>query len=329
MLILLSRIYAAGVKRRNARFDSQRQPVVVVDVPVISVGNISAGGTGKTPVVQGIVRILQRQGKRPAVVMRGYRRTSKGIVVVHNGLELCATVEEAGDEAFLHAETLGVPVVVGEDKVEAATYAAKNLSCDVIVVDDGFQHRALHRDLDIVLIDRATLNGLMIPRGILREPLSEMRRANVILCMGDVSPDEVSALAREDALILPCEMQTEAPRSIVDSTDVLPRQANVLAVVGIAQPQRFISALAERGHSIVAQRLVRDHHRYTAADVASLIHVARASSAVIVTTEKDLVKLRTHMFVHGALQVPMYVVSLYAHIHSEAFVELLATRTTQ
>ena len=329
MLKLLSLIYAAGVARRNARFDSGRQPIVKIDKPVVSVGNISAGGTGKTPVVQSIVRILQEQGKRPAIVMRGYRRTTKGLLVIHDGSKLCAGVNEAGDEAFFHAESLGIPVVVCEDKVEAASYAIDNLPCDVVVVDDGFQHRALHRDCNIVLVDRATLNGQLIPRGRLREPLTEMRRADVVLCMGDVSPNEVSAFAGEDALIVSCEMQTEAPRSIADNADVLSHSANVLAVVGIAQPQRFIRALDENGYNVVVQRLFRDHHRYTAADVASLIHDARASNAVIVTTEKDLVKLRTHMFVQGAQQAPMYVVTLHADIQSEAFVELLATRTTQ
>ncbi|MBC8124233.1 MAG: tetraacyldisaccharide 4'-kinase [Candidatus Kapabacteria bacterium] len=329
MLKLLSLIYAAGVARRNARFDSGRQPIVKIGKPVVSVGNISAGGTGKTPVVQSIVRILQEQGKRPAIVMRGYRRTTKGLLVIHDGSKLCAGVNEAGDEAFFHAETLGIPVVVCEDKVEAATYAVKKLPCDVIVVDDGFQHRALHRDCDIVLIDRATLNGQLIPRGRLREPLTAMHRADVVLCVGDVSINEVSTFAQESALVIHCPMRADTPRSIENDAEELQSSARVIAVAGIAHPQRFVSTLEDGGFDIVSERLFRDHHRYTSSDVSELVAEARDTNAVIITTDKDIVKLRPHLFVNGALQAPTFAVSIHAVLENTAFIALLARRTSR
>ncbi len=248
---------------------------------------------------------------------------------MHDGNKRCASVEESGDEAYFHAETLGIPVVVSEDKVEAAVYAAGNLPCDVIVVDDGFQHRSLHRDCDVVLIDRATLNGTLIPRGRLREPLTAIRRADVVLCVGDVTTKEALLHAREDALVILCPMRADAPRSIVNDAEELHVGARVIAVAGIAQPQRFVSTLEAGGFDVVSKRLFRDHHRYTSSDVAELVAEARDSNAMLVTTDKDLVKLRQHLFVNGTPQAPMYVVSIYAILENTALIALLAQRTSQ
>ncbi|MBK9184627.1 MAG: tetraacyldisaccharide 4'-kinase [Ignavibacteria bacterium] len=171
MLTLLSKVYCAVVARRNAGYDAQRRPIAHVSVPVISVGNISVGGTGKTPVVQAVVRQLQTLGLHPAIVMRGYRRSSTGLLVVHDGTSTRASVAEAETSLSPCRFAWRTRLLSARDKVEAATYAATTMPCDVIVVDDGFQHRALHRDLDVVLVDRQTLTGSLLPSGRLREPL--------------------------------------------------------------------------------------------------------------------------------------------------------------
>lgn len=329
MLTLLSKIYGAVVARRNADFDAQRRPATHVSVPVVSVGNISVGGTGKTPVVQAIVRLLQAQGLRPVIVMRGYRRSSTGLLVVHDGTSTRATVAEAGDEAYLHAVTLGVPVVVSKDKVEAATYAATSLPCDVIVVDDGFQHRALHRDLDVVLVDRQTIAGSLLPAGRLREPLTSLSRADVVLCMGDVDPVVVLPFTTNSALALSCAVEARSARSIANDAIELDPGTDVVAVAGIARPERFLQTLERLGYRVADKVILPDHHRYTNKDVDRLCSLAQARNAVLVTTEKDLVKLRPSMFVNGAQRVPMYVVSIHAILQDDAFSALLKQRTTR
>lgn len=318
MLRLLSRLYGAVVARRNARYDARTRPIVTVTVPVVSVGNISAGGTGKTPFVQMIVKKLQEQGKHPAVVLRGYRRSSKGLLVVHDGAGIVASVEQAGDEAYLHATMLGVPVVVSEDKVEAAAIAAGTLPCDVIVVDDGFQHRALHRDVDIVLVDRATINGSLLPAGRLREPLTSLRRADVVVCMGNVSEEDVLQYTNPDAIIVSCSIESSSPLAL---------GARLIAIAGIAHPQRFFDGLQQAGYTVVDKIIFRDHHKYNQRDVNRMCLLAEQLNASIVTTEKDFVKLKPLMFVNGSTRIPTSVVSIQARLSSSDFDQLIVQRT--
>lgn len=299
MLALLSAIYGAVVARRSARYDDGRSPAVRCTVPVISVGNLSVGGTGKSPVVQMVVRLLQHHGYRPAIVMRGYRRRSKGLVVVHDGASIVATVAAAGDEAFMHARTLDVPVVVCEHKVDAAVHAAGMLPCDVIVVDDGFQHRALHRDVDIVLVDERTIHQpQLLPQGRLREPLTSLRRASIVLLMSpsltrhDVAPYVDGNVLVTHVVIEPTpllSMEGSAPRSIADA---IPRGERVVMVSGIANPERFRATVAQLGIDVATILEYGDHHDYTKRDVMSVITAARtAETATVITTEKDAVKL--------------------------------------
>lgn len=304
MLRLLSGLYRWLVVRRNAQFDRHSRPIVPVDLPVISVGNISAGGTGKTPVVQMLVGMLRQAGLRPAVVLRGYRRGSRGLVVVHDGQQLRADVTAAGDEAFLHAKLLGVPVVVSSDKVEAAAHAAGNLPCDVIVVDDGFQHRALHRDVDVVIVDPATLSGSLLPAGRLREPLTALGRADFVLLTDGVSPDQVRPLMNSSA-------QTYALHRNVRCT--APTNVPVLAVSGIARTERFHDSLRSLGYSIADKLVFADHHRYTAFNVRTIATAAQKHHAQIITTSKDHVKLAP-LIDDSALLARVFVLELEAHV---------------
>lgn len=299
MLALLSAIYGAVVARRNARYDDGRSPAVRCTVPVISVGNLSVGGTGKSPVVQMVIRLLQRHGYRPAIVMRGYRRRSKGLVVVHDGTSIVATVAAAGDEAFMHARTLDVPVVVCEYKIDAAVHAAGMLPCDVIVVDDGFQHRALYRDVDIVLVDERTIHQpQLLPQGRLREPLTSLRRASIVLLMSpSLTRHDVAPYIDDDALVTHVVIEPTTSSSTDGSTsrpiaDVIPRGERVIMVSGIANPERFRATVAQLGIDVATILEYGDHHDYTKRDVMSVITAARAvDTTTVITTEKDAVKL--------------------------------------
>lgn len=299
MLALLSAIYGAIVAHRNARYDDGRSPAVRCTVPVISVGNLSVGGTGKSPVVQMIVRLLQRHGYRPAVVMRGYRRRSKGLVVVHDGASIVATVAAAGDEAFMHARTLDVPVVVCEYKVDAAVHAAGMLPCDVIVVDDGFQHRALYRDVDVVLIDERTIHQpQLLPQGRLREPLTSLRRASIVLLMSPtLMRHDVASYVSDDVLVTHVVIEPTTSLSTEGSTsgsiaDMIPRGERVVMVSGIANPERFRATVAQLGIDVATILEYGDHHDYTKRDAMSVITAAQAAgTTTVITTEKDAVKL--------------------------------------
>lgn len=279
---MLSNLYGRLVERRNAQYDHHQRPIVPVECPVVSVGNLSTGGTGKTPTVQMLVRMLQQAGRRPAIVMRGYRRRSRGLVVVHDGVQMLSSVDAAGDEAALHAARLGVPVVVSSDKVEAAAYAAGNFDCDVIIVDDGFQHRALHRDVDIVIVDAATIAGSLLPTGRLREPLSSLKRADIVLLSAGVERADVQPYLTPTACTFELTSTTSCPA---------PTARPVVAVSGIARPERFHSALRDLGYTVAETITYRDHHRYTAFNVRAIATAARRHDASIITTAKDHVKL--------------------------------------
>jgi tetraacyldisaccharide 4'-kinase len=284
MLGTLSKLYGSIIRKRNAKYDAHRKPIVSVTVPVISVGNLTVGGTGKTVIVQMIVRMLQAHGYKPAIVMRGYRRSSRGVVVVHDGSNIIASVRESGDEAAFHAQKLGVPVVVGESKVDAAVHAAGFLPCDVIVVDDGFQHRSLHRDADVVLVDKATLSDTrLLPSGRLREPLTSLHRADVIVIMDQsVEAASLQQFVSPDSFICSARIQAHCPTSI---------NTPVVSMCAIAQPHRFQQTLEECGLNVVRSFVFKDHHVYTKTDVTNVIRAAEAHGAAIVTTEKDDVKL--------------------------------------
>src|SRR5438132_13231720 len=181
-LLPLSGFYGAVTKARLALYNAGVFNAQRIAAPVISVGNITAGGTGKTPLVEWIARTLAAGGCSPCVVTRGYRRNTKGRIVASNGIDISATLDEAGDEALMLAESLKgkAAVVCDTDRVAGANWAIENLKSDVIILDDGFQHRRIARDLNIVTIDATNPwgNGNLLPAGTLREPLAALSRAD-------------------------------------------------------------------------------------------------------------------------------------------------------
>jgi tetraacyldisaccharide 4'-kinase len=255
---------------------------------VVSVGNLSAGGSGKTPFVLLLGELLKARGIKFDVLSRGYGRRSKGVLLV----DPAGLPQEFGDEPLLIARQLQVPVVVGEDRYQAGRFAESRFGPQLHVLDDGFQHRALARDFDIVLVTPPDANDRLLPAGRLREPLGSLRRADVVLLASGASaqsfPVEGKLVWRARRGIVP---QNVPPRPVV--------------FCGIARPQPFVLQLRAANIEPAAEAFYRDHHAYGEKDIRELLELKRRSQAGgFVTTEKDAVNLGGHL---SALQ-PLSVV---------------------
>ncbi len=271
---------------------------------VISVGNITLGGTGKTPLVALLARILQEREKRVAVLSRGYRRRGKGIKIVSDGKKILSNPQEAGDEPYLLARNLNtIPVIVGKDRVQAGRLATEKFASEILLLDDGFQYLKLKRDLDIVVIDAANPfgNGHLLPRGILREPLSSLKRAH-LFCLTRV--DQARKLGElENRLntvnpetpIVECIHRPCFLRKLPDGPQVgLERVSGrrVVAFSAVGNPEGFEQSLVGLGAQLVGRMRFKDHHRYSVKDLERIARLAQNSQAqMIVTTGKDSVNL--------------------------------------
>lgn len=290
VLVPLAGGYRAGVAVRNALYDHGWFPSERVPATVVSVGNLSVGGTGKTPTALWLAHALRRRGRRVGLVARGYGKRTPGVVVVGDGQPLVGPAE-GGDEAVLLAVRSGLPVVTGERRAEAARAAIARFACDTIVLDDGFQHRALARDADLVLLPAEGLPARLLPAGPLREPASALRRARAVLALGGALAPVVHTpipafIGRivPTAVVVPDEAGGFATHDLAD----IPKR-DVVAVAGVARPERFWRLLDDLGVQVVDRVRFPDHHPYAAGD---LVRLRAASGAhAVVTTEKDLVKL--------------------------------------
>jgi tetraacyldisaccharide 4'-kinase len=272
---------------------------------VVSVGNLTVGGTGKTPAVEMAVRTLTDIGHRPAVVSRGYGRRSGGIQIVADAASIRLDAEEGGDEPFLLARRLpGVPVVVGSNRYEAGRTAVERFGVTAIVLDDGFQHRTLVKDLEIVMA-RAVQpwgNGRLLPGGPLREPLSGLGRAHLVVVTGAATPSgtaAVEAAVARYAPSVPVLRAVHAPTECWESGSMRPvaverlAHTRLLAFAGIGAPAAFRRTLDETGAAVADLVTFADHHWYSRDDLARLAARAEELSVeALVTTEKDWVRLR-------------------------------------
>lgn len=322
---LLSSLYSAFVARRNSKFDAGKG-VHLVDVPVISVGNVSVGGTGKSPFVILLANTLLRMGYSPAIVSRGYGRRSRGIVLVSNGKQIQSSVETAGDELTMIAHALPHCVVVAaEQRFLGATRVLREFpDVDIIILDDGFQHRALARDVDIVLVDRPTLDApTVVPAGVLREPLANLKRASLVVCTPGVHAHEVQSFTSAPVIFARTEfrgctrLQSEhstadsenntadskdSPAGSMDSpadsmyspADVsVPTPRRAVLVTAIANAHRVLQSCKDLGVEIAHHAEFRDHYFYTAKDVESINALCKQHQcSVVLTTAKDAPKLR-------------------------------------
>jgi tetraacyldisaccharide 4'-kinase len=242
---------------------------------VVSVGNLSVGGSGKTPFVLLLGELLQARGVKFDILSRGYGRKTKGVRLV----DPAGTSHDFGDEPLLMARRLGVPVIVGEDRYAAGLFAEKNFGPQLHLLDDGFQHRSLARDFDIVLVTPEDTRDGLLPGGRLREPPRSLSRADAIVltsgASGDLFPLDGKLLWRARRGILP--------------KDVPPRP---VAFCGVARPKNFLLQLRTAGIEPVAEAFYRDHHAYTERDIQELLKLRQQSEAGgFVTTEKDAINL--------------------------------------
>ncbi len=304
LLYVLSLLYRLIIGLRQIFYTCGLFKSKKVGCTVISVGNITLGGTGKTPMVIALADLLFRKQRKPAVISRGYgRKDGSEALVVSDGRSVLADSEAGGDEPVLIGVRLpGVPVVVGKNRSAASRYALDRFDVDVVVLDDGFQHRKLKRDLDIVLVDASYPfgNGKLFPAGILREPVESLGRAGAVILTRADSPEAVIRLRERINHLTSARIFTSKQRSLdlIDrhTGDVKPLStlegARVLAFSGIARPQSFTALLRSLGADVVAERAYPDHHAYCLADLQDILQRARDERAgMIVTTEKDAVRL--------------------------------------
>jgi tetraacyldisaccharide 4'-kinase len=283
----LSALYGGLVGARNSLYDRRVLRSRRLQGPVISVGNISTGGSGKTPFVILLGELLKAREIRFDVLSRGYGRKTRGVLLVDPG----GLPQEFGDEPLLIARRLQAPVVVGENRYEAGRFAESQFGSQLHLLDDGFQHRALARDFDIVLVTPEDARDRMLPAGRLREPLHSLKRADAIVLTSGASPE---------AFPLAGKMAWRVRRGIV-AQGIPPRP---IVFCGIARPQNFVLQLRAAGIDPVAEAFFRDHHAYTETDVRDLLQLQRRSEAGgFVTTEKDAVNLGPYLAGFASLAV--------------------------
>ncbi len=319
VLRALALLYGGGVQLRMFLYHHGIFRHHTLGCQVISVGNLTVGGTGKTPVVEMFARTLHRQGRHVAILSRGYKRRAPGVswrrklvrlfqphtvpsCVVADAKGVRAQPLESGDEPFMLARRLpGTAVLVDPDRVKSGRYAIRNLGCDTLILDDGFQHPELHHRLDIVLVDSRNPfgNGNVLPRGILREPITNIRRASYIFLTKceDGAPPELETRLRflnPTAEIIACRHQarhlqdvyTDATRPLADL-----RGMRVAALSGIASPEGFERELEKQGAELIRRERFADHHWYSREELQALVETAvRSGVDALVTTEKDAVR---------------------------------------
>ncbi len=303
----LTRAYELGALVRAVAYETGYRTAARLGQPVISVGNVTLGGTGKTPIVAHLAGFLRDQGYETAILTRGYGRNSRERVVLtaEDGRLADSAVERGGDEpALLARELRDVPVVVDSRRAEAGQWAARELGTEVFILDDGFQHMQLARDVNLLVLDATDpFGGLrMPPLGRLREPLQAMRRADaVIVTRSDRAFDEgaiervVRGTCRPEIPIFYSWHDIESIRPVFGGESRSPqslRNRKVAVLTAIGNPAVFVEDLQNIGMNVVSESLERDHHVFRQADLVAAIDSARAAGAeALLTTEKDAVKL--------------------------------------
>lgn len=324
MLLPFSFLYWMGVELRNWFFDIGVLPVTTVAVPVISIGNLSTGGTGKTPLTEYVCGSLISRKKKVAILSRGYGRRTTGYLLVSDGTNVIATVEDAGDEPVQMALKLrAASVVVHENRVQGALRAIEEQKPDILVLDDGFQHRYLGRNVNVALVTAEEImrTQFLLPAGNRREPVKSLRRADVVLVTKckDLQNFETVKRILQAIVSVPIAGLRLAPDGLrrASTNELLNRQSvsgqTAITFSGIGSPGSLRDSAEEFGLSVVKNIKYADHHWYSADDFDWL---RRAYDAVktdfLVTTAKDAVRLnqRTHIHSDFLLKYPVYVLDV-------------------
>jgi tetraacyldisaccharide 4'-kinase len=294
----LSSIYGAAVGLRNAAYDRGYARAKRLQGPVVSVGNLSAGGSGKTPFVMLLGELLKTRGIQFDVLSRGYGRKWRGVLAV----DPAGLPQQFGDEPLLIARKLQVPVVVGGDRYEAGRFAESKFGPQLHLLDDGFQHRNLARDFDIVLVTPQDAKDRLLPAGRLREPLVSLQRADAVVL---ASGADAAAFPLSEKIVW------RVRRGILP-LDVPPQP---VVFCGIARPQNFVLQLRAANIEPVAEAFYRDHHSYAEKDIRELLSLRQKSDGGgFVTTEKDAVNLGGYL---SALE-PLAVVPVKMELENAA-----------
>lgn len=335
----LSLAYGAVVRARLALYGAGVLKSQRVGAPVISVGNITAGGTGKTPLVEWLARAAALEGRRVCILTRGYGRAQADRrVVVSDGIRVLAEAREGGDEPRMLAEALtgsSVAVVSDADRIAAALWARQHLGSDAFILDDGFQHLRIARHLDIVTLDALAPwgGGHLLPRGRLREPLRQLARADlIVITRADLSADietlraEARRLGGGRAQVLTSRLRTDALRPLRPeplhsgdetfervSSEQFNQEQAFAAFCAIGNPEAFFTQLRRDGRKLTYTRAFPDHHPYTQSEVERVCDEAlRHDARALLTTAKDAVKLRSFDF-----KLPCYVVEASLEFEDE------------
>ena len=344
LLIPFSWLYGVGVWLRNRLYTFGVFKARTLPCRVISVGNIVVGGTGKTPAVIAIAKHLQEKNVRVGILLRGYKRVSREkVTIVSDGEKVCASLSESGDEADMMARHLdGIPIVVGGQRYQAGRIVLERFDIDVLLLDDGFQHRQLARDVDILTLSTKHPFGdpeRLLPAGTLREPPIALRRADIILLthtdITRVSPSakEVVKALSPNALVLesihqPMHVYPLVPKDEKKEVDFRPtlkvlEGKRILAVCGIGQPETFVATLMRCSPEGVELLAYPDHHDYTEADMRQIGTAFQAAAAdLIVTTQKDEQKL-AELVAQQELPIVVLEIALVITETIEKFTEML------
>ena len=347
VLSIFSVIYEAGVRLKLSLYKAGIFKQTKLPCCVISIGNITVGGTGKTPTAQKMAIIIQKMGYRVVILNRGYRsHWNEEIGVVSDGKKIFMTAYEAGDEAYLMAKTLpGIPVVIGKNRAVTGEFAVKKLNAQVIIMDDGYQHWTLYRDLDVVLVDTLNIfgNRRLLPRGTLREPLQNLDRAGMFLL---TKTDQSSVFSRDGLRDTLAKYNSHAPiiesvhkpvnfveiadwykglRSHAKSLEEL-KGRSVMVFSAIGNPSSFEQTLSDVGLDIKEAIRYPDHHDYGMLEMQYIMERAiKENVGALITTAKDAVKIPTE-FIYFDREVPLYVLNMEIRITSgrDLFQETIA-----
>ncbi len=320
--LLIAVPYQCLIRSRTWLYEHGWIPRHRLPRPVVSVGNLTVGGTGKTPVAMWVANVLVARGKKVAILSRGYRRTRRQrFVLVSDGHSIFAGPREAGDEPYLMAcRCPGVVVAVGADRYQLGRWVLRKMAVDCFVLDDGFQHMSLERDVNLLLIDSSDLNGLraLFPAGRLREPPGAAKRASEIILtrVDDASTvprvvDELEAAMGFRCNPIPTRFTAHALRGLSDTAACQPlstiRGKRALLFSGVGNPKQFRRMADTLGVQVVDECVFRDHVAYAPSTLKEIARrVERSQPDVALTTEKDLVKVQSRW----SIAVPVFAVSL-------------------
>jgi tetraacyldisaccharide 4'-kinase len=324
-LYLIALFYRLLIQLRHTFYKTGMLKSYSLPCLVISVGNVTMGGTGKTPTVIYLAQVFKEKGMKTAVLSRGYKgKSPEKVATVSNGERILLNARDAGDEPFLLSKALpGIPVIIGGDRVLSGQYALEHFSPETILLDDGFQHLKLKRDVDILLIDLqyGFGNGHLLPRGILREPLNNLNRAHLFLLTKRTDSHDDKAIVEkiksynQDAPIFFASYEIKCITTLNEEKEIDRSKLNgkkVLALSGIANPHYFSYLLRQHGMSVIEEWRLPDHYCYTPHDAGKLSECLNRVDSII-TTAKDSTKMNKEMF----KELPILVLEIMLKIHDE------------